>query len=130
MQAETQKFIDGWHEFVAAPTLELLEPLIAEECAFRSPAFWNPKIGKDITMTVLMAVTRVVSDFSYTKEWTDGRDIILEFDATIGGRSVKGIDRITLNEDGLAVEFEVLIRPLNGLTELAQAMGRELGVTS
>lgn len=132
MLPETQKFMDGWHAFIAAPSPDLLDPLIAAECAFRSPAFWNPKIGKDISIAVLMAVTRVVSDFRYTKEWTDGREIILEFDAAIetegGSRDVKGIDRITLNEDGQAIDFEVLVRPLNGLMELAQAMGKQLGI--
>ena len=126
---ETERFMAGWHAFVAAPSPALLEPLIAEDCAFRSPAFWNAKVGKEITIMVLMAVTKVVSEFSYSKEWLDGREIILEFDAAIEGRDVKGIDRITLNEEGQAVEFEVLVRPLNGLVELAQAMGKELGVT-
>jgi len=40
--------------------------------------------------------------------------------------SVKGIDLIRLDDDGLIVEFEVFIRPANGLQALGEAMARRL----
>jgi hypothetical protein len=59
-------------------------------------------------------------DFTYTKEWVDGHEIILEFEARIGGTRLKGIDRFTVNGNGQMTHIEVLIRPLNGLITLAE----------
>ncbi|WP_421863209.1 hypothetical protein [Parvibaculum sp.] len=59
-------------------------------------------------------------DFTYTKEWVDGREIILEFEARIGDTRLKGIDRFTVNDTGQMTHIEVLIRPLNGLIALAE----------
>jgi hypothetical protein len=66
-------------------------------------------------------------DFTYTKEWVDGQDIILEFTACIGDKKLKGIDRITVNEAGEIAHIEVLIRPLNGLIALAEHVRATLG---
>lgn len=128
MTSKAETFIDMWHGFVANPDPEALRPHIAEGATFRSPAFWNPKEGPDDMLAVLGAAASVLGNFAYTKQWIDGDDIILEFTAEVGGRAVKGIDRIHLDADGRIADFEVLIRPLNGLIEVAKAMGQELGL--
>ncbi|MEX1152499.1 MAG: nuclear transport factor 2 family protein, partial [Parvibaculum sp.] len=66
-------------------------------------------------------------DFTYTKEWIDGNEIILEFESRIGDTKLKGIDRITIDADGRMSHIEVLIRPLNGLIALAEHVKASLG---
>ncbi|MGH7026331.1 hypothetical protein [Brevundimonas sp.] len=40
---------------------------------------------------------------------------------------MKGIDFIRFNEDGQIVDFEVMMRPLNGVQAMAEEMGQRLG---
>ncbi len=44
------------------------------------------------------------------------------FAATVGGKSVEGVDIISVGDDGLVTEFQVMVRPLSGLVALAEAM--------
>ncbi len=110
--------------------MELIKPLFAENIVFYSPAFWKPKEGRDIALIILTTVESIFENFTYTKHWVDGDEIILEFSAEVDGKNVKGIDRITLNKNGEAIEFEVMVRPLNGLMALAQKMGEKLGLST
>ena len=52
--------------------------------------------------------------------------MVLEFSAQVGDKSLKGIDMIRFNEHGQIVDFEVMIRPLNALHDLAAEMGARL----
>ena len=53
--------------------------------------------------------------------------MVLEFSARVGERGVKGIDFIRFDEDGQIVDFEVMMRPLNGVQAMAEEMGKRLG---
>ncbi len=130
MSDNAQKFLTTWFQAVETRNMELIKPLFAENIVFYSPAFWKPKEGRDIALIILKTVESIFENFAYTKHWVDGDEIILEFSAEVGGKNVKGIDRITLNENGEAIEFEVMVRPLNGLMALAQKMGEKLGLST
>jgi hypothetical protein len=54
------------------------------------------------------------------------RAVVLEFSAHVGQLSVKGIDIIQFNAEGQIVDFEVMVRPANGLQALAVAMAQQL----
>ena len=130
MLPETEKFLAAWHGAIAAKDINGLVEHIADDAEFRSPAFWTPKSGKPVLLAVLWAASELLEDFSYNKEWVDGHDVLLEFDATVEGKSVKGIDRFWLDDKGRITRMEVLVRPLNGLAALAEGMGRKLGLSS
>lgn len=124
--ADTAIFLKKWHQAVHDQDLDLLASIIAENATLLSPAFWKPREGKEKVVAVLKAVTETFENLTYTKEWVSGNEIILEFTTQVDGKSLKGIDRITLNEAGALSEIEVLIRPMNGLMALAQALGTKL----
>lgn len=130
MLPETEKFIAAWHAAIADMDINLLAEHVADDVVFRSPAFWNPKNGKPVLLATLWAVSELLEDFTYTKEWVDGREVIMEFDARVGDKSVRGIDRFWLDGQGMIVEMEVLVRPLNGLAALAQGMAAKLGLST
>lgn len=130
MLPETEKFLKAWHAAIEQKDITLLDGHIADDAVFRSPAFWNPKSGKPVLQAVLWAASELLEDFTYTKEWVDGHEVLLEFDARVGGKSVKGIDRFWLDDQGRITEMEVLVRPLNGLAALARGMGEKLGLTT
>jgi hypothetical protein len=51
---------------------------------------------------------------------------MLEFETTLDGKYVNGIDIIRINELGLIVEFRVMIRPLQAVNAVHAAMGAML----
>jgi len=128
MSEQATQFLEAWHKAISNNDIELLRGWVAEDAQLLSPAFYGPKQGREMVLLILSTVAKVFEDFTYTKEWTDGDELILEFTATVNDKKLKGIDRITLNEDGKMSEIEVLVRPLNSLMELAQEMGKQLGL--
>lgn len=120
MLNQTKAFLDRWYAFVEKHDPALLDVLVAEDAVISSPAFYSPKQSKPYVTAILNAVMQGFEDFTYTKEWVDGREIILEFETRIGDKKLKGIDRITVNDKGEMAHMEVLIRPLNGLIALAE----------
>ena len=45
----------------------------------------------------------------------DGNQAILEFETTIDGKYVNGVDIVTFNDEGKISEFKVMIRPLQAV---------------
>lgn len=100
--------------------------MLAENVVFRSPYLWEPYQGRQAAWQILTAVSEVFQDFTYHRELVAGNNWALEFSARVGDLAVKGIDLIRLGDDGLIAEFEVFIRPVNGLKALGVAMARRL----
>jgi ketosteroid isomerase-like protein len=117
---------DAFAAAVLARDLRAMERLLAEDVVFRSPAVFKPYEGKQATMVLLDAVTRVFEDFryvrSYAEEGTEGH--VLAFEATVAGRSLEGIDMLRFDDAGLIVDFRVMVRPLSGLQALVERMGQ------
>ena len=115
-------FLTKWHDAVKNRDAEALKEIIAPDCELNSPVVWKPSSDRDYLLHVLQGIIETVEGFSYRQEWIDGDDIILEFTGTVNGKSLVGIDKITLDENGHMRRIEVLIRPLNTLVELAARM--------
>ena len=96
------------------------EALVAEDATFLSPAFWGPKQGKEYVLTVLGQVGGGTEDFEIVNEWVQDDCIIFEFTARLGDVGMKGVDIITVNDDGKLQQLEVLIRPINALMAMAE----------
>ncbi len=124
---QVDQFLKNWHLFVDGRRADMLDDLIAADARLLSPAFWKPREGRDNVAMVLTAVAGIFEDFNYSKEWIDGDDLILEFEARIGDKSVRGIDRIRVNAEGKLEEIEVMVRPMNGLMALVGEMAKALG---
>ena len=122
----TDTFLKKWHQAVQTGDMALLNSIIADDATLLSPAFWQPRQGKEKVVMVLKAVAETFQELTYTKEWIDGNELILEFTTRVDDKTLKGIDRITLNDNGLLTEIEVLIRPMNGLMALAAALDDKL----
>ena len=115
-----------WHQFVSDKDMQVLTEALAENVLFRSPVLWKPKEGKAITMLYLSSAVRVLEDFTYHRQFVGDNAVVLEFSARVGTLSVKGVDIIQFNAEGQIVDFEVMVRPANGLQALAAAMAQQL----
>lgn len=99
-----------------------IAPLLAEEVRFLPPTYWALWQGRDAVAAVLGHVGQVFSEFRYRRVMGEGRDWALEFQCRIGDLDAVGVDLITLGEDGLIAEFEVVMRPLKSVAALRDAM--------
>ena len=115
-----------WHKFVREKDTQALTEVLADDVHFRSPALWKPKEGKAMAMLYLSCAVRVLEDFTYHRQFVGDNAVVLEFSACVGQLSVKGVDIIQFNAEGQIVDFEVMVRPANGLQALAVAMAQQL----
>ena len=121
--------LDRWHAMIASRDLAALPQIIHPDAVFRSPVAHTPYQGRDALVLALSTVINVFEDFAYIREFAtaDGKDVTLEFSANVGGKKLKGVDLIKFDDDGLIIEFEVMIRPASGLMALAEEMGKRVG---
>ena len=119
----------AWHNMIATRDLSTLRNIVHPQAMFRSPMAFPPYKSADAVVLVLSTVIGVFENFEYHRELCtdDGLSVVLEFSANVGDKQLKGIDLIRFDEEGKILEFEVMIRPLNGLQALSQEMGKRLG---
>ncbi|MEM9619142.1 MAG: nuclear transport factor 2 family protein [Pseudomonadota bacterium] len=124
-----QATIKRWHAMVASRDLGALHEIIHPDAMFRSPVAHTPYQGRDALTLALSTVINVFEDFTYHREFftDDAKNATLEFSAHVGGKQLKGVDLIKFNDDGLIIEFEVMIRPASGLMALGEEMGKRVG---
>ncbi|WP_052664559.1 DUF480 domain-containing protein [Nitriliruptor alkaliphilus] len=111
-----------FHDAVLAGDWNTAVDQLARDVTFRSPAVHQPYEGRLATATILRAVAKVFEDFRYTDVLDEGDRAVLVFEARVGDRELQGIDLLRFDDDGLITDFTVMIRPLSGLTALAQRM--------
>jgi hypothetical protein len=64
--------------------------------------------------------------FRYVDEWYGDRSAVLEFETTIDGIYINGVDLIRWNDAGKIVHFKVMVRPLKALNSVVALMGARL----
>ena len=124
-----------WHAHLKGELAGGLDELLADDVAFYSPIVFTPQQGKELTKMYLMAAGSTFSDgdadkapgneassFRYTKEVLSGNHAVLEFESSIQGKYVNGVDIITWNDEGKICEFKVMIRPLQAVNMMHQQM--------
>ncbi|WP_109440747.1 nuclear transport factor 2 family protein [Acinetobacter haemolyticus] len=121
----TKKSLENWHQMIQVGDLSNLNELLAEDVVFRSPVAYKPYEGKHVVYFILSNVIQVFENFTYHREFytEGGESVVLEFSANVNGKALKGIDMIRFNAEGKIIDFEVMIRPMSGLTALAEQMG-------
>jgi ketosteroid isomerase-like protein len=116
--------IERWHAYLAGQTSDDLGELLADDVVFFSPIVYTPQRGKDITTMYLLAAKQTLGagDFRYTKQVTNGDTAVLEFETTLDGKYVNGVDIIRCDDSGRIVEFRVMIRPLQAVNAVHEQM--------
>ncbi len=121
--------LEVWHQMVARMDLGALADIVHPDAVFRSPMSIHPYGPAPALLLALQTVATIFQDFAYHRQFAseDGLNVVLEFSARVGDKTLKGIDMILFNEQGQITDFEVMIRPLNGLQALGAEMGARLG---
>jgi hypothetical protein len=125
--ADQPPALRSWRAVAAARDPALLDALLADEVEFRSPAVFAPQKGKALTTLYLAGALRVLGpSLRYVGEWYDGSSAVLEFEASLDGVYLQGVDILRWNSDDKLISFTVMARPLRGLEKLIDLMSREL----
>jgi hypothetical protein len=117
-----------WHELVATRNARGLDDLVAQDCVFHSPVVHTPQAGKAVTIQYLAAAMNVFFNptFRYVREVVGEHDAVLEFELTLEGVYINGVDMIRWNGAGQVTDFKVMLRPLKGVNMIHQKMAAML----
>jgi hypothetical protein len=120
--------IARWHRLVESGDAAGLDALLAEQVVFHSPVVHTPQVGRRIVKAYLAAALQLlrVADFRYVRELVGAQDALLEFEATIDGIQVNGVDLVKWDAAGRITEFKVMLRPLKAVTLVHQRMAEAL----
>ena len=112
-----------WHEVVERRDPALLGDLLAPDAAFVSPVLHRPVVGRDLVVMYLTGALLVLGqEFRYVREVASGDTAVLEFESTLDGLTVNGVDIITFGSDDRIVEFKVMLRPLSATLAVKERM--------
>jgi 2,4-dienoyl-CoA reductase (NADPH2) len=117
-----------WHAMVAETNLAELRSILHPKAVFRSPMAHTPYPSAQAVQLILGTVVKVFEDFTYHRQFADadGHGVVLEFSAKVNGKELKGIDMVRFDDEGMIVDFEVMVRPMSGLQALGEEMGKRL----
>ena len=129
--------MDRWSQHLRGELEGGLDALLHEDCVFLSPVVYTPQEGREISKLYLSAAGNVLPGdtdgesassgdssgaFGYTKRILQGNHAMLEFETTVDGIYVNGVDIITCDDDGWITEFKVMMRPHKALDVVKEQM--------
>ena len=148
--------VTRWQAFIRGELPGGLDDLLDDDVVFYSPIVFTPQRGKQITALYLQAAAQTFGGdgggpramgeateggrrrgasahegahpgrFRYTKMVLGDDTAMLEFETTMKGKYVNGIDIIRCNEQDRIVEFRVMIRPLQAVNLVHEQMAAML----
>jgi hypothetical protein len=125
-----ERCLERWHRFLRREEGIDLDDILHEDVTFWSPIVFSPQKGREMTKLYLTAAAGTLGGdgdggdtesgessggFRYVRTIRQGHDALLEFETTMDGLYVNGVDLITCDDDGRIVDFKVMIRPLKAI---------------
>lgn len=134
----------AWHQlFLGDP--DALGRVLAQDVVLHSPVLFRPVHGKELVQLYLTGASMTFvaasgaeggtssgSDgtwdgtFRYVRVVTGERDAVLEFETTMDGKYVNGVDMITCDDAALIVDFKVMVRPRQAVEAVREMMSAAL----
>ena len=123
----TANSIEIWHKTILDSDPSELYGILDDSFQFYSPAVFKSK-EKYMGYIYLLAASQsfLTSDFKYTREIIDEGQAVLEFECTMGGVTVNGVDMFKWNTDNKLTEMKVMIRTEKALEAVKQEMTKNL----
>jgi ketosteroid isomerase-like protein len=117
-----------WYAYIKSHDAAALRELLHPDAVFESPVVHTPQHGRDITFKYLASADKVLGNpsFAYRGEWRSDNGAVLEFETTVDGIAINGVDIITFDKDDRITHFKVMVRPLKAINLLHRLMGEQL----
>ncbi len=126
---QIEQALGRWHAVASNGSKpDELSAILHDDVVFHSPVVHTPQRGKPIVMAYLTAASQTLgnSSFAYVREVTSGITAVLEFQTEMDGIHVNGIDMITFDDDGMIIDFKVMVRPLKAINKVWEMMATQL----
>jgi hypothetical protein len=117
-----ERFLDEWHRIVRERDVAGLARVLAPEVEVGAPPYWEPLSGAALVRHLLGLILETIEGFSYQREWSRGAELALEFRGRVGALELQGTDLISLDASGRIRRLDVLMRPLNSVSALRDAI--------
>lgn len=124
--------IERWHHVVRTRNATELADLLANDAVFYSPVVHSAQLGKAITLQYLTAAMHVFlnDSFHYVRQVVGPNDAVLEFEVTLDGTVVNGVDMLRWNDAGQITEFKVMLRPMKAVQLIQAKMAAMLSASN
>ena len=126
MNGKIDEFLTEWHRIVSEKDLVALGTTLAEDISMGAPPYWDKIRGRDLVQHLLGLVIHTIEEFTYHREWRDGNELALEFTGHVGDLELQGIDLISLDDQSLIQNLDVLMRPINAVISLREAIAPQM----
>ena len=143
IESVVEAWLDIVHGKVAGDVVASIDALLSDDVVFYSPVVFTPQKGKAVTKLYLAAAGASLAGessdaprdggddgngggFRYTKKILSGNQAMLEFETSVAGKYVNGVDIIECDDSGKIVEFRVMIRALQAINMVHAQMGAML----
>jgi hypothetical protein len=123
---EVARFLTEWHRIVAEKDLAALGGVLAEDISLGAPPYWNRLEGRALVQHLLGLIVDTISEFTYQREWQNGRELALEFTGRVDELELQGIDLISLDERMQISKFDVVMRPVNAVVALRERIAPKM----
>ncbi len=117
-----QKFADA----LASKDLDRYSAWFADDIRLYTPIHEEPVVGKQAACQILPVVFSIFENFRYPDIVTGQQTHALIFRAEIDGIPLEGVDYVRTDENGLVIEFNVMMRPLQAIIALSEAIGAKM----
>ena len=114
--------IESFFIAIKSNNIDDLKTILDQNVVFKPPTYWKEWQGRDVVARILTHVGSVFKNLEYRRVLCNSSDYFLEFSCNIGELDATGVDMITLNEQGLIENFEVVTRPYKSVGELRKSM--------
>ena len=114
--------IESFFIAIKSNNIDDLKTILDQNVVFKPPTYWKEWQGRDVVARILTHVGSVFKNLEYKRVLCNSSDYFLEFSCNIGELDATGVDMITLNEQGLIENFEVVMRPYKSVGELRKFM--------
>jgi len=124
--SKVDNFLSEWHRVVAGKDREALFGLLAEDVSMGAPPYFEKLRGRDVVQHLLGLILHTIDEFTYHREWQNQGELALEFTGRVGELQLQGIDLISLDDDFVVGNLDVLIRPMNALEALRETIAPQM----
>ncbi len=111
---------------LASKDLDRYSAWFADDIRLYTPIHEEPIVGKQAACQILPVVFSIFENFRYLDIITGQQTHALLFRAEIDGIPLEGVDYVRTDENGLVIDFNVMMRPLKAITALTKAIGAKM----
>ena len=120
--------VTRWRKIFSQPE-PIGKEMLADNVQLHSPMMHTSQKGIDLVAMYIEAGSQVYQrrGFDYVRTFQNEREVCMEFEGTVDGVQINGVDIIRWNEQDQIEDFKIIVRPAKGLQKLAEVMTGIIG---